>query len=93
MSFFQPMFRFFGSLRSGVASRVIFYYPGEEPTYLEDAYVILHKNGIVEVFHRNEQVTTHVQNVEILWKQRRGTGAVNAARGLTLVKSDAQPQG
>ncbi len=76
----------FFALHSGPAHRVIFYYLGEDPTYLEDAYVTLYRNGVVEVMHRNEHVTTHAQNVEILWKGRRGQAA--SQRHLSLIKND-----
>jgi hypothetical protein len=69
-------------LRSGRALRVVFYYPGEEPTYLEDAHVVLYKNGVVDVFHREEQVSTHMQNVEIIWHSQR------EAKSLRLVKGE-----
>ena len=69
-------------LRSGRASRVVFYYPGEEPTFLEDAHVILYKSGIVDVYHREQQVSTHVQNVEIVWHSHRD------AKSLRLIKND-----
>lgn len=80
------------SLREGEALRVIFYYPGEEPTYLDDAFVVVFRNGLVEVEHRNEHVSTHVQNVEILWK---GAGAKTSptTRSLSLVKLDTPGQG
>jgi hypothetical protein len=68
---------------------VIFYYQGEEPTYLDDAYVTVFRNGMVEVEHRNEHVSTHMQNVEILWKGRNGQATSPQARALTLVKPDA----
>ena len=88
MKFWQKISRRFSSLQEGEASRVIFYYHGEEPTYLDDAYVTVFRNGMVEVFHRNEHVSTHMQNVEILWKGQGG--ATNGqARALTLVKSEA----
>lgn len=44
------------------------------------------RNGVVEVLHRNEHVSTHAQNVEILWKGRGGSAG--SGRALTLVKSD-----
>ena len=77
------------SLQEGPAHRVIFYYHGEEPTFLEDAFVAVYKNGMVEIKHRSEHVTTHVQNVEILWKGKAGSG--NPTRNFTLVKNDSRP--
>lgn len=70
------------TLQSGRADRVIFYYYGEDPTYLDDAFVTVYRNGVVEVEHRNEHVTTHAQNVEILWQSRQ-------QRALSLVKNDS----
>lgn len=58
-------------LRSGLAARVIFYYPGEDGTYLDGARVTVYDSGIVDVEHVQEQVTTHIQNVEIIWKNSR----------------------
>lgn len=75
------------SLQYGAAQRVIFYYPGEEPTYLEDAEVTVFRNGCVDVRHRQEHVCTHIQNVEILWRSRPGTQVSGPGRQLTLVKS------
>jgi hypothetical protein len=88
MRLWQRFARNWFSLREGNALRVIFYYQGEDPTYLDDANVTIFRNGMVEVEHRNEHVSTHVQNVEILWKSQGG-GATGQARALTLVKSDA----
>ncbi len=90
MEFWQKLKRAWFALDSGAAHRVIFYYYGEEPTYLEEAFVTVYRNGMVEVKHRNEHVSTHVQNVEILWKNRARTGGgAHGSRALSLVKSDA----
>ncbi len=88
MKLWQRVVRNWFSLREGSALRVIFYYQGEEPTYLDDAYVTIFRNGMVEVEHRNEHVSTHVQNVEILWKGQGGQVS-GQGRALTLVKPDA----
>jgi hypothetical protein len=88
MTLWQRFVRNWYSLQEGDALRVIFYYGGEEPTYLDDAFVTVFRNGMVEVHHRNEHVSTHVQNVEILWKGKNG-GTSSQARALTLVKSEA----
>jgi hypothetical protein len=79
--------RSFFSLQYGPAQRVVFYYPGEEPTFVEDAQVTVYRNGAVEVEHRHEHVSTHIQNVEILWKSHPGI-AGTTGRSLSLVKSD-----
>lgn len=88
MSRFQRLWQSLFSLQSGPAQRVIFYYTGEEPTFVEDAFVTVFRNGAVEVLHRQEHVSTHIQNVEILWTSRPGKLGSNG-RSLTLVKSDA----
>jgi hypothetical protein len=48
--------------------RVIFFYPGEEGTYVDHAHVTLFENGIVHIESSHEETTTHLQNCEILWK-------------------------
>lgn len=77
------------SLQEGQAHRVIFYYQGEDPTFLEDAFVTVYRNGVVEVRHRNEHVSTHVQNVEISWKHNPAGKFTGNGRSLQLVKNDA----
>jgi hypothetical protein len=64
---------------------VIFYYSGEEPTYLDEVYVSLFRNGVVEIEHRHEHVSTHIQNIEILWKSQK---TFQGSRSLTLVKPE-----
>jgi hypothetical protein len=90
MTLWQRFLRNWYALQEGEALRVIFYYQGEEPTYLDDAFVTVFRNGMVEVEHRNEHVTTHVQNVEVLWKNKAGQTSA-PARPLTLVKGEATP--
>ncbi len=48
--------------------RVIFYYPGEEGTYVDSADVTLFANGIVHIQSAQEETTAHLQNCEILWR-------------------------
>jgi hypothetical protein len=48
--------------------RVIFFYPGEEGTYVDHVNVILFENGIVQIFSAQEETTTYLQNCEILWR-------------------------
>ncbi|RYZ96519.1 MAG: hypothetical protein EOP11_23350 [Proteobacteria bacterium] len=96
MSFLKKAMRSWFSLQEGPAHRVIFYYQGEDPTFLEDAFVTLFRNGVVEVKHRNEHVSTHVQNVEISWKHGDGQNLngilggkiAGTGRALSLVKND-----
>jgi hypothetical protein len=55
-------------LRRGPAMRVIFFYPGEEGTYVDNAEVTLYENGLVHINSSQEESTTHLQNCEILWR-------------------------
>jgi len=48
--------------------RVIFFYPGEEGTYVDNAQVTLYENGVVHIRSSQEETTTHLQNCEILWR-------------------------
>jgi len=54
-------------LKQGPAMRVIFFYPGEEGTYVDHPIVTLYENGIVHLKSNQEETTTHLQNCEILW--------------------------
>src|SRR4051812_16052495 len=56
------------TLKKGRAMRVIFFYPGEEGTYVDNAEVTLFENGIVHIRSHQEETTTHLQNCEILWR-------------------------
>ncbi|MCC7442618.1 MAG: hypothetical protein IT285_13360 [Bdellovibrionales bacterium] len=56
-----------GVLKEGPAMRVVFFYPGEEGSYVENAYVTVFENGIVHLQARNEETTAHLQNCEVLW--------------------------
>lgn len=56
-------------LRSGRAQRVIFYFPGERISYLDDAYVTLYHGGVVEIEHAYEHVVAHLHNTAIVWHQ------------------------
>lgn len=55
-------------LRKGRAVRVVFFYPGEEGTYVDQPFVTLYENGIVHLANAQEETTTHLQNCEILWR-------------------------
>lgn len=55
-------------LKKGHAMRVIFFYPGEEGTYVDNAQVTLYENGIIHIASNQEETTTHLQNCEILWR-------------------------
>jgi len=89
MNLRRRLHRFFFAQHAGSAHRVIFYYVGEEPTFLENAEVTVYRNGVVEIFHRNEHVSTHSQNVEILWKTGQTAVFSGKGRSLSLVKGDA----
>src|SRR5262245_2043483 len=54
-------------LKKGPAMRVIFFYPGEEGTYVDNSEVTLYENGVVHLRSSQEETTTHLQNCEILW--------------------------
>ena len=60
-------------LKKGPAMRVIFFYPGEEGTYVDNATVTLFENGIVHIASDQEESTTHLQNCEILWQFPHGS--------------------
>ena len=67
------MFKLFGQnsmriVKKGAAMRVIFFYPGEEGTYVDHAHVTLYENGIVHIASAQEETTAHLQNCEILWR-------------------------
>src|SRR3954453_2923578 len=71
-------------IRKGSAMRVIFFYPGEEGTYVDHADVTLYENGIVHITSNQEETTTHLQNCEILW--RFETDAEDRANKVRLLK-------
>lgn len=55
-------------LKHSAAQRVVFFYPGEEGTYVENPTVTLFENGIVHIRAKSEETTTHLSHCEILWK-------------------------
>ena len=71
-------------IKRGSAMRVIFFYPGEEGTYVDNSEVTLFENGIVHIRSSQEETTTHLQNCEILW--RFETDADDRAGKLRLLK-------
>jgi hypothetical protein len=71
-------------IRKGPAMRVIFFYPGEEGTYVDHAEVTLYENCIVHISSNQEETTTHLQNCEILW--RFETDAEDRANKVRLLK-------
>jgi hypothetical protein len=74
-------------LKKGHAMRVIFFYPGEEGTYVDNCDVTLYENGIIHIASNQEETTTHLQNCEILW--RFETEAEDRANKLRLLKPKA----
>ena len=50
-----------------MAQRVIFFYPGEEGTYIDNALVTLYENGILHIRSAQEETTTTLHNCEVLW--------------------------
>ena len=76
-------------LKKGHAMRVIFFYPGEEGTYVDNAQVTLYENGIIHIASNQEETTTHLQNCEILWRfEVDGEDRANKVR---LLKPKAAP--
>src|SRR4051812_34714172 len=76
-------------LKKGHAMRVIFFYPGEEGTYVDNAQVTLYENGIIHIASNQEETTTHLQNCEILWRfEVDGEDRANKVR---LLKPKASP--
>jgi hypothetical protein len=75
-------------LKKGHAMRVIFFYPGEEGTYVDNAEVTLFDNGIIHIESNQEETTTHLQNCEILW--RFETDAEDRANKVRLLKPKAE---
>lgn len=76
-------------LRQGPAMRVIFFYPGEEGTYIDNVEVMLFENGIVHIRSKHEETTTHLQNCEILWAYQ--TEKDDKASKIRLLKPKRQP--
>lgn len=55
-------------IKTGPALRVIFYYPGEEGTYMENVNVTVYDTGAVHIESKTEESTAHLQNCEIIWR-------------------------
>lgn len=52
---------------------MVFFYPGEEGTYVENVDVTLYVNGIVHFKAGPEESTTHLKNCEILWTSEQAS--------------------
>ncbi len=77
-------------LREGQAERVVFYYPGEDGTYLDGAYVRVYKNGMVDVFHARENLSCHIQNAEIIWRKAPPKAVASATKSFVLYRFDKE---
>lgn len=92
----MPVFRFLAKLlgltprviKRGPAARVVFFYQGEEGTYVDEVYVTIFENGIVHIESPHEETTTHLQNCEILWSY--ATQSDERVSKLRLVKKNIQ---
>ncbi len=78
-------------LKQGKASRVIFYYDGDEGTYIENVDVTLYENGIVHLVSSSEETTTHLQNCEIVWKFELEAGDERANKVRLLKPKNPEP--
>jgi hypothetical protein len=78
-------------LKKGPAMRVIFFYPGEEGTYVDNAEVTLYENGIIHIRSHQEETTTHLQNCEILW--RFEVDSEDRANKVRLLKPKTETRG
>jgi len=85
-------------VKKGLAQRVVFFYPGEEGTYIDNAHVTLYATGIVHIEASNEVTTTHLQHCEILWRFQEMDTADSKSRGPATVRllkprgSELQPE-
>ena len=57
-------------IREGNASRLLYFYPGEEGSFVENVHIRLFSNGVVHVRTDREESHTHLQNCEIIWYYR-----------------------
>lgn len=67
-------------IKCGHAEQIIFYYNGEEGTYISDAKVSLYESGVVHIESNGEIVTTHISNCEIVWEKSENNNVVNLRR-------------
>ncbi len=79
-----------GILKQGHAMRVIFFYPGEEGTYVDNADVTLFENGIIHIRSNQEETTTHLQNCEILWRFETDASVDDRANKVRLLKPNRE---
>lgn len=81
-----PNFEGVRVLKHATAMRVIFFYPGEEGTYVDGPTVTLFENGIVHIRAKNEETTTHLQHCEILWRYEAVDETGKGGNKLRVVK-------
>jgi|SRR5690606_10717327 len=73
-------------LKHAQAMRVVFFYPGEEGTYVDNCMVTLFENGVVHLRAKTEETTTHLHHCEILWRYEVPTDATKGSDKLRVVK-------
>lgn len=61
-------------IKQGKAVAVVMYYEVMEPALLEGPEVELHDNGIVHIKTEEEEITSHISRMEIVWKAPEGCG-------------------
>jgi hypothetical protein len=54
--------------KQGKAVRVLLFDPFEDGSFIDEAHVSLFQNGIVHIKSKYEEVSSHIQNCEILWE-------------------------
>ena len=85
------MMRRVSILKKGRAARVVFFYPGEEGSYIDHADVTLFDNGMVHIHASSEETTTHLQNCEILWRiESEGEDGVGKVFRLVKPRSEGE---
>jgi hypothetical protein len=72
------------------AMRVVFFYPGEEGTYVDNPQVTLFENGMVHLRNAEEVTTTHINHCEIQWTYpvEKETPTLGLVRALIKNKED-----
>lgn len=59
-------------LKQGRAVRVVFFYPGEEGTYVDQPDVTIYETGAVHIKNVQEETTTHLRFCEVIWDYKPG---------------------
>jgi hypothetical protein len=81
-----------GIVKQGKAMRVVFFYEGEEGTYIENVRVTLYQSGIVHLRSEEEETSIHLQNCEILWKFQDKTDSPSGKVRLLPFKKPSPPE-